>query len=126
MTYRRFLNRGMDCLLAPLADNHVYIVDTDGEAHTYGLTGYTTNYQTSVSAAYLDGGGVTFGASGHVTAGTITGTDVLYVRVDSRMGPSWSARVGTSHVPTASRRWRGRASRPTSPLNSPAAAAWTT
>ncbi|MFZ5478322.1 MAG: S41 family peptidase [Myxococcota bacterium] len=82
-TYRKFVNQGMDCLLSPLADYHSYVIDTDDEAHGYGLDDYTRNYDDALSDTYLEGGGTTFGETGHVVAGTLLGTNHLYVRVES-------------------------------------------
>lgn len=82
-TYDTWLNQAMDCLLAPLADYHVAILDMSDEWHGYGVDGWTGNFDSELADTYLVDGGLASGPSGDVRFGTTADGGYGYIRVET-------------------------------------------
>jgi hypothetical protein len=80
-TYDIWLNQAMDCLLGPLADYHVAILDMNDEWHGYGVLGWTGNFDDDLADTYLVDGGVAAGPYGDVRLGTTVDGGFGYIRV---------------------------------------------
>jgi hypothetical protein len=79
--YDDFIGPAADCLLAPLADEHVGLTDPEGEFHGYGVEGYTPNSLDSLANERLDYATLVEGPTS--VTGTLNGGRFGYIRVDS-------------------------------------------
>jgi len=81
--YDIWLTQAMDCLLGPLADYHVAILDVNEEWHGYGVEGWTGNFDVELADTYLVDGGLAAGPYGDVRFGTTVAGGYGYVRVET-------------------------------------------
>jgi len=80
-TYDIWLTQAMDCLLAPLADYHVAILDVNDEWHGYGVEAWTGNFDDELADGYLVDGGLAAGPNGDVRFGKTADGGFGYIRV---------------------------------------------
>lgn len=79
--YFDFLRGAMECLLGPLRDHHVGILDRNADWNDYGLPDDAPNIDVDIVAARLDEGSVI--ETDYTITGTLDGGRLGYIRVDS-------------------------------------------
>jgi len=79
--YEDFATSGMNCLLAPLSDWLVFVIDRDGEYLRYGIEYAQSNVNPSLADGYLDDGTLTL--ENTTTAGRLEDGRFGYLRVEA-------------------------------------------
>lgn len=81
VSYHRLVTKAMDCLLGPLSDGHIGIVDKLGVGRHYGWELAPPNIDTDIVERRLDPGVGEIGA--YSRTGTLDGGRFGYIRVDT-------------------------------------------